>query len=172
MSAEPWTADRLAAFSIEQVKVLRENAVRLGDDAVALLCNEAIAKRTSTRKVPRGVTPSAPGKGQVVIGFHFVCLGNKCVTINEDDSLWTGTWVVDQRHAEIGSKIGAYVALHTAKSEPSYLQGTIKDWREARREGQAVKIEKGVDFLLERTFQPYQWNGGGSGEKGYLWGKR
>ena len=35
---------------------------------------------------------------------------------NEDGTIWTGTWVVDQKHAEIGSQIAAYVALHTAKS--------------------------------------------------------
>ena len=98
------------------------------------------------------------------------------MTRNKDGTAWTGTWVVDTRHAEIGSKIGSYVALHRAKSERSYLQGTVKDWRKAHRdreyaEGQRVKIETGVDFLLELTVEPYAWDGDGTGEKGYVWAK-
>jgi hypothetical protein len=86
------------------------------------------------------------------------------------------SWVVDRKHAEIGSKLGAYVALHTKKSESSYLQGIIKDWRTTHRqseyaEGRRVQIELGVDFLLQPTVDPYQWCGDGAGEKGYAWGK-
>jgi len=36
-------------------------------------------------------------------------------------------------------------------------------------DGRPVKIEFGVDFLLERTDEPYDWKGDGSGEKGYVW---
>jgi len=97
------------------------------------------------------------------------------LTRNSDGTVWTGTWVVDKIHAERAAKIGAYVAPHTAKSELSYLQGVVKDWRKMEREqeyadGKPVKIEFGVDFLLEITNEPHPWNGDGSGEKGYVWG--
>jgi len=109
-----------------------------------------------------------------VVGFHFVCPDERGVTRNPDGTIWTGTWVVDSNHAERGSKNGAYVALHTSKSQRSYLQGTIKDWRKAPRDpeyadGRRVKIESGIDFLFEPTSEAYEWQGDGAGEKGYAW---
>jgi hypothetical protein len=167
-----YTAERIATWSIDQLKSLRDNAVRLGNDAVADLCNEAIAGRT---KASRAKAISKPRSDEVVVGFHFVCPGQAGVTSNGDGTAWTGTWVVDTEHAERGAKIGAYVALHTSKSEASYLQGTLKDWRRARRERDAedppAKIETGIDFLIEVTAEPYRWCGDGAGEKGYAWGK-
>ena len=92
---------------------------------------------------------------------------------NSDGTFWSGTWVVDKQHADRGMSIGAYVALHKTKSEPSYRQGTIKAWREVERERQygeqPVKIEVGIDFLLQPTHEPYAWIGSGTGEKGYAW---
>jgi hypothetical protein len=125
-------------------------------------------RREPARKV-WGVARSSP-----VVGFHFVCPQETGVTHNSDSTVWTGTWVVDARHAERGARIGAYVALHTTKSEPSYLQGTIKDWRRSPRErqyadGQPAKTPFGIDFLLELTASPYDWQGDGSGEKGYAY---
>jgi hypothetical protein len=84
--------------------------------------------------------------------------------------------VVDKNHAERAVKIGAYVALHVAKSELSYLQGVVRDWRLKEREpayaeGQFVKTKFGIDFLIEPTHKPMQWYGDGSGEKGYFYGE-
>jgi hypothetical protein len=111
---------------------------------------------------------------QVVVGFHFVCDRGKGLESNSDGTIWTGTWVVDSAHAERAARIQAYVALHSSKAEPSYLQGIVKDWRTSPRareyaEGRPVRIESGIDFLLELTDQPYDWSGDGSGEKGYVW---
>lgn len=83
--------------------------------------------------------------------------------------------MVDKNHAERAVKVEAYVALHAAKSEPSYLQGIVRDWRVQRREptyaeGQTAKTEFGIDFLMELTDKPRQWQGDGSGEKGYFYG--
>ena len=85
--------------------------------------------------------------------------------------------MVDKNHAERAVKIGAHVALHVAKSEPSYLQGVVKSSRTHEREsayaeGQVVKTKFGVDFLIEPTHDPVQWHGDGSGEKGYFYGER
>jgi hypothetical protein len=73
-------------------------------------------------------------------------------------------------------KIGGYVALHVAKSKPSYLQGIVRDWRIQEREptyseGQLVKTQFGIDFLIELTGEPLEWHGDGSGEKGYYYGE-
>lgn len=85
--------------------------------------------------------------------------------------------VVDTAHVERAVKIGAYVALHVAKSELSYLQGIVRDWRTRERErsyaeGQLVQTKFGVDFLIEPTNEPLPWYGDGSGEKGYFYGER
>jgi len=177
-------SNRIAALPTAQIKTLRENAVRLGHHDVAGLCDEIIAKRGPV-KAKRGPTKkntsgprkiSTPRANGVVIGFHFVCAQGKGVTQNGDGTAWTGTWVVDTVHAELGLKRGSYVALHSTKSEPSYLQGTIQGWRKARREREyaqdrTMRTEFGVDFLLALTSETYTWVGDGSGEKGYAWGK-
>ena len=171
-----WTAERIAALPTDAVKALRQNASRLGEMSVLTLCDAELSRRTPTREKPARVTnvTAEPRDGQVVVGFHFVCPQGKGVTTNSDGTVWTGTWVVDKIHAERAARIGAYVALHTAKSELSYLQGVVKDWRKMEREqeyadGRPVKIEFGVDFLLEITNEPYGWKVDGSGEKGYVW---
>jgi hypothetical protein len=173
-----WTSERIAELSIEQVKTLRENAKKQGSNAVIEMCDAEIGRRTPARnKAPRVSAKSETRDDGVVMGFHFVCDRGKGVTSNPDGTIWTGTWVVDQVHAARGEKIRAYVALHATKAEPSYLQGIIKGWRRVAREqeyaeGRPVKIENGIDFLLEPTSEPYQWNGDGAGEKGYLWSAR
>jgi hypothetical protein len=170
-----WTPERIAELSIEGVKNLRENAKKLANNAVVDLCDAEIARRAPTHtKLPRAKAAPESRHAQVVAGFHFVCDKGKGVENNPDGTIWTGTWVVDQLHAERGEKIGAYVALHATKADPSYLQGIIRAWRRAGRqqeyaEGRLVRIESGIDFLLEPTKEPYQWHGDGAGEKGYLW---
>ncbi len=171
-----WSPERIAALTLEQIKSLRANAVRHGKIDLVEICDAEIAIRNPVRaKSPRVErnSPSVSRRCQVVVGYHFVCSKERGVTLNGDASVWTGTWVVEKRNAERSTTVGAYVALHEAKSEPSYLQGTIKDWRKAKRdreyvEGRKVKIEFGVDFLLELTAQSYSWSGEGAGEKGYV----
>jgi hypothetical protein len=173
-----WTKERIGSLTTDKVKILRANAVRRSDNAVATLCDEVIASRAPRRErsaEPKSVPPSHVG--EIVGGFHFVCPQEKGVTRNSDGTVWTGTWVVDPQHAERGSKNGAYVALHSTKSELSYLQGTIKDWRKTRREREyaedrPTRTEFGIDFLLQLTNTPYEWRGDGSGEKGYAWVKQ
>ena len=173
-----WPRERIAGLPLEGVKTLRENAARRGETEVIERCDAELAARAPVRKKsPRVNGPQSPHRGEVVIGYHFVCPREKGVTTNPDGTIWTGTWVVDKEVAEPSSRIGAYVALHAAKSEASYLQGIIKDWRSTKRdreyaEGKPVKIEYGIDFLLEPTNEPYQWKGDGSGEKGYVWSSK
>jgi hypothetical protein len=114
MAPKEWTIERILVLPIEKIRILRENAIRYGNDVVASLCSEAIAKHADSGKAPRLKTVSAKGLNNVVVGFHFVCPSERGVTLNDDGTVWTGTWVVDTQHAETGSKIGSYVALHRA----------------------------------------------------------
>jgi hypothetical protein len=95
------------------------------------------------------------------------------VVENADGTFWTGSWVVDIRHAELASKVGAHVALHENKASKSYRQGLAKAWRRSPRDREvfeiAAEIEEGVEFLVEPTQEPLTWAGEGAGEKGYRW---
>jgi hypothetical protein len=161
-----WTSNKIAALSSEQIKSLRSNADGK-DQAIVGQCDAELANRK-----PKKSTPAASGGS--VIGFHFVCDRGQGVMRDASGNLWAGTWVVDKRHAEKAAKISAYVALHAAKADPSYIQGIVKDWRVGKRErqyaeDQITKIDTGIDFLIEVTGQPYNWVGDGSGEKGNAW---
>jgi hypothetical protein len=169
-----WTAESIARLTVDQVKALRENGAKRKAQPTVDLCEADLARRNALRtKRPKAF----PHIGEVVRGFHFVCPDEKGVTRNPDGTVWTGTWVVDKNHAERAVKIGGYVALHVAKSEPSYLQGVVRSWRTHEREpsyaeGQLVKTKFGVDFLIDLTNESLEWHGDGSGEKGYFYGER
>jgi hypothetical protein len=169
-----WTSENIATKTTNEVKSLRANAIKRRAKEIVDLCDTELEKRKPAR-VPRPKTVDEFRAGQVVTEFHFVCPGEKGVTRNSDKTAWTGTWVVAEAHAKRGVKHGMKVALHTAKSEPSYMQGIIKDWRKTKREDEyaedrPVKIEYGVDFLFASTDEALPWVGDGSGEKGYAWG--
>jgi hypothetical protein len=171
-----WTSEKLSAYSTEQIKTLRENASRKGNADVVAMCDAELLRRKPTKSKPNRSISASSHSGEVVLGFHFVCANEQGVVRNSDGTAWTGTWVVAREHAERAPVIGTYVALHSTKSERSYLQGTIKDVRRRERErsyaeGQTVQTEFGYDFQFELTDIPYEWQGGGSGEKGYAWGR-
>jgi hypothetical protein len=97
------------------------------------------------------------------------------VQLNSDGTFWTGTWVVDKEHATKGLELGAYVALHKNRSELSYRQGIIVDWRRSEREnsyadGQETKTRYGIDFLVQPADGRFAWCGDATGEKGYFYG--
>jgi hypothetical protein len=168
-----WTADKIAGLTVDQVKTLRDNAAQRKVQTTVDLCDADLARR----RFPPGRAGNSFKQihtGEPVQGFHFVCPSEKGITRNPDGTAWTGTWVVDKNHAERAVRIGAYLALHTAKSKPSYLQGVIRDWRVEKREpeyaeGQIAKTKFGIDFLIELTDCPVEWHGDGAGEKGYFY---
>jgi hypothetical protein len=168
-----WTPEKISKLTDESLKSLKENALRLGKSSVAAMCDDQLAQRKAPKRGGRTSGRQKP-KGSVVIGFHFVCDREKGLTKNDDGTFWTGTWVVDKRHAAQATKVDAYVALHQSKLEFSYLQGTILDWRKSPRERQyrenEVQTDEGVDFLFRPTDEALEWVGDGAGEKGYNWG--
>jgi hypothetical protein len=171
-----WTTENIAGLTVDQVKALRENAAKRSAQRTVELCEAELARRRASH-TKRQNSQKQNHIGETVHGFHFVCPTEKGITRNRDGTLWTGTWVVNKNHAERAVKIGGYVALHIAKSERSYLQGIVRDWRVGEREptyseGQLVKTKFGIDFLIELTDEPLEWQGDGSGEKGYFYGER
>jgi hypothetical protein len=163
--APDWTAERVSQLSLSEVRRLLENAVRLANLEVVALCEADIARRSPEKPRSKRSNRSPEQVGQNVKGFHFVCEDDAGVTFNPDGTYWTGSWVVDARHAERGVEIGAYVALHADRATASYRQGTILGWRKVGRD--RGKIENGIEFLIQPTNEPLQWVGRGAGEKGY-----
>lgn len=168
-----WTAEKLARLTQTEVKILRENAAKQQNKTIVALCDDELSRRKPS-KVKR-IGELRRSKEAVVHGFHFVCPSERGVTRNEDGTLWSGTWVVEKGHAERAVPIGAYLALHAAKAEPSYIQGVVRDWRSSKREAayaedRPAKTPIGIDFLIEPDNRPREWHGDGAGEKGYFYG--
>lgn len=169
-----WNREKIANLSDNELAQLHANALRLSNQEVANLCIDEIESRKPKRTLHHQISDGEDRIGQYVSEFHFVCPAELGVTRNHDATIWTGTWVVAERHAERGVRYGSVVALHSSKAELSYIQGTIKEWRKRPREDkysgdQSTSIKEGIDFLIEPTHTPLVWKGDGSGEKGYEW---
>jgi hypothetical protein len=168
-----WPAERIKELKIEQVKSLRDNAAKRGNQVVVDLCDAEIARRNPPRvKQPRIVGANEDRSGYYVSEFHFVCPNELDVEPMQNGLVRTGTWVVAAKHAEAAVRYGSKIALHVERADPSYRQGTIKEWRERERQprnsdGDLVKTKHGIEFLFEPTNGALPWKGEGAGEKGY-----
>jgi len=167
------TPEQISKWSIEEVKRVRDRALKIGAQNIVDLCEHSIAERAAVKKPAR---PTDPGKRnrQNATELHFVCKPkDKGVTFNNNGTAWSGTWVVARDQAEYITKINGVVCLHLARAEQSYLQGVALDWQPAEREktyaedGREVKTKYGVKFLLKLIDTPMTWKGNATGEKGY-----
>jgi hypothetical protein len=151
-----WSAEELSKRTSKEVRTILENALRKERFDVASMCETVLEGRL---RAGRDHTQVAE--------FHFVCQNDRGVTLHSDGTFSTRAWVVSEVHRIPSIKNKAILALHESKSEPSYRQGTIIGWSDVPRGefGEGV----GVEFLVTPTDQPLQWQGLGSGEKGYLW---
>jgi hypothetical protein len=164
------TPDSIKKYTLDQVKTLRENALKLNASDIVGLCESEIARRRPAKKVKAKMAGTI-FRDRPVLGFHFVCPREKGVEKNQDGTIWSGTWVVKIDHARRAVQIGSYVALHVDKFNPSYLQGIVKDWRPNDRKSPESKIKRGIDFLLDELNDvPVAWHGDGAGERGYYYG--
>jgi hypothetical protein len=169
MKSPVWSPEKLQALTQARLEQLRDNARRLGNEEVLEACNLILSSRAP---VGRPVRTSAPKSSDldVVTGYHFVCQSDRGVELNTDGTFWSGSWVVAEENVRTSLKYGAYVALHNSKSEPSYRQGDLVDYRKGSR-GMVAKSEDGIEFRVRPTPIPYTWVGAGAGEKGYAWSK-
>jgi hypothetical protein len=168
-----WTKEKLSNLSDEQIKSLRENAVKRGAMEIVGLCDEILLNRKPPKKAKQP-KEALNRTGQYVSEFHFVCPEELGVTRNSDGTIWSGTWVIAKEHAIAAERYGSLVALHSVKAEHSYVQGTVKAWRKGPRErkysGEAnAKTPFGIEFLITPQSNASEWKGDASGEKGYLW---
>jgi hypothetical protein len=152
-------SDRLSAKPLDELNDIREHAAARRDSELVILCDKEIARREPPK---------------IVKGIHLRCDQGRNVKQNADGTFSSGSWVVAKEHAELGERIGAYVALHAKHSEPSYLQGIIKDWQIVPREplpGEEIETKEGVEFLLEPIATALPWRGRGTWEKSYWYGE-
>jgi hypothetical protein len=169
-----WTKENIAARSTGEIESLRDNAAKRGRQDIVQLCDEELMRRkpVRVRKVSKGFNEDRAG--QYVSEFHFVCPDELDVVRTEGGTIWTGTWVVAEKHAENAVRYSALVSLHSSKAELSYLQGTVTGWRKSPREArysgeQLTQTKEGIDFLFQPSNVPLPWKGTATGEKGYAW---
>ena len=164
-----WTPESLARKSLEGLKQIRVNAAAKGRSDIVELCDNEIARRTPRKELSRSSAEDRP-----VRGIHLICERRKGVQHNANGSFWTGVWAVAKKHAERAESADTYVALHESQSELSYLQGKIKGWRIKPRQplnpGDEIRIEEGIEFLLEPTSEAFPWRGNGIVERSYWYG--
>lgn len=96
-----------------------------------------------------------------VVEMHFVCRDDLNVTDFGNGTFETGFWFVS---AEAARTVRT-VALHQDKVSPSYRQGQVIGRRTTIYEGKPRFI-----FRVRDDRRPLAWGGGGSGEKGYVYG--
>ncbi|HEY1154330.1 MAG TPA: hypothetical protein VGE73_10795 [Pseudolabrys sp.] len=170
-----WTSEKISERTEKEIAIIRENAVRLKAAEIVLMCDSELESRASRKKTKAKKKPIENDSTRTAIGYHFVCRpqGNG-VVVNDDGTVWSGTWVVAESQAEKSLRAGAYVALHLSHAEPSYLKGQILGFRRSPRakryaEGQEVKTREGTDFLLSLSEDQIQWSGEGTVEKSYVY---
>ncbi len=169
-----WTKENVAARSTDEIETLRQNAAKRNRQDIVELCSQELARRKPVRAKKVSNSVSLDHRGQYVSEFHFVCQNELGVIRNPDGTIWSGTWVVAEEHAENAVRYGALLSLHSSRAELSYLQGEIKDWRRSARQPrysseQPTQIEEGIDFLFRPSDLPLPWKGDATGEKGYAW---
>jgi hypothetical protein len=171
-----WTAEKLAAQDRKSVETIRDRALRLGVADLVELCEASLALKPITKSKIARITAPKRAADDVVVGYHFVCERGRGVTEASSGRFWSGSWVVAESNVSKSIQRGAYLALHEAKSEMSYRQGKIVDFRRSVRDmvpesdaGPPPQIEEGIEFLVEEAGKAYEWVGRGAGEKGYRW---
>jgi len=173
-----YTPEKLALESRKNVETIRKNAARLGAGDLVEMCDRDLELRAPTKSKRSQEAYPKSSDADVVTGYHFVCARDRGVTRAGDGCFWSGSWVVGEGNVKNSLKYGAYLALHGSKSEASYRQGQILNYRRSPRDmlgtnksDPEVKTEEGIEFLVRETNEPYAWVGTSTGEKGYRWSK-
>jgi hypothetical protein len=160
-----WTAEKLSALDLAKLKVVRANAER--NEAADLVAMCDFEKSSRKPAITRAATTKVAAEiGDLVTEYHFVCRNDRGVTFNSDGTFWSTSWVVSEDVLKKSIKAGAKFALHNSRAEPSYRQGTIKEYRRIDDFADG-EVESRIDFLVAPDDMPLVWSGSGAGEKGY-----
>lgn len=155
-----WSIEKVQNLDTERVKSLRANALRLGEDEVASLCDQVL--------VERKVIKSKPNRH--IAELHYHCPSRLNLTQVADGRFRSGNWVIAEQHCDSVVKNGAILALHENRSSKSFFQGRIIDWETAPPEIKPSELEfHRAIFLVEPTSEPLDWFGEATGERGYKW---
>ncbi|MDH4992037.1 hypothetical protein QEZ48_14545 [Aquamicrobium lusatiense] len=161
-----FTPEKLSTWDTAKLRTLHDNAVRQGASDLVEMCERELVHR-KPQKAPR-LGQDENSENSVVSEYHFVCAKDRGVIGAGPGKFWSGAWVVAETNVKKSIEYGAYLALHETKAETSYRQGKILDYRRGVRD-MVDKQNEGIEFLIEETSHPLEWQGGGSGEKGYKW---
>lgn len=162
-----FTPEKLAELPSDKLRAVRENAVRYAASDLIQMCDDEIGRRVPVKsRQARGSVRRTTG--DVVIGYHFVCGGNRGVSEDGNGQFRSGSWIVAEANVQDSLQYGAYLALHEARNLPSYRQGQITGYRLTPR-GMINKDNVGIEFVVQETGFAYDWVGDATGEKGYRW---
>lgn len=160
-----FTAERLKELDKTRLEAVHANAERLGATDLLSMCEAEL----SARKPPRtSRSTGSSHRGDVVVGYHFVCERDLGVTDAGKGQFWSRSWVVAEDNVKMSLAVGAYLALHEGRAQTSYRQGQIVGYRLAPRD-LIAKRNMGIEFLVQSSDTPLAWVGDATGEKGYKW---
>lgn len=163
-----WTPEKLREKSLADIRDLRGRAMKFGAIDLIAMCDDALAEREEKAKRPRNVSTARRTKDRFVSEYHFVCEKDRGVIEVGGGQFWSGSWVVDEENVQASLQHGDYLALHESRASDSYRQGKIIEYRISSRDV-IQKANKGIEFLVEETYQSLPWVGTATGEKGYKW---
>lgn len=87
MSTRPWTAERIAKLSAQDIKQLRANAERLKEDELVALCAHALESAGRARGGPRAKTPRSHARNLIARTRAFEARG---VALHDPKTSWGG----------------------------------------------------------------------------------
>jgi hypothetical protein len=166
------TPELLQEYCRSRIETVRQNALKRGSTEIVAMCDAELANRVPAKKGHAAHASPRHSSTDFVSEYHFVCAGDRGVTVLSDGRFKTGSWVVAEATVIQSLRYGAIVALHESRSTPSYRQGRIVDFALTVRNMLAENVEKtetGIEFLVVSTPEPLNWIGDATGEKGYRW---
>ena len=98
---------------------------------------------------------------------HLICRRGMLVQEQADGTFLTGYWLIKPEHI----REGVVFALHESKAAQSYLQGEVVRLTNIRTDRTpSGRHQRRVEVLVRKSRTPLSWKGGGTGEKGLVWG--
>ena len=93
-----WTEEKIATLKTDKIRI----SWKMLDDTASAISFHYVKSNSISGDQFEKFSHAAKGtvashKGQLVIGFHYICSREKGVT-KEPDGLWTGTWVTAKHH--------------------------------------------------------------------------